>query len=70
MRGIYYYCNPSKHLTMTAIQLYIKTLETQLINMPSGYVRETVEACLNLAIGIKASYENTYNDISQSTDQD
>jgi len=52
------------------MQLYIKTLETQLINMPDGYVRETVEACLNLAKGIKESYENTYYDISQPTSQD
>jgi hypothetical protein len=55
---------------MTQMELFIKTLETQLINMPSGYVKETVEACLNLAIGIKASYEDTYNNVSQSTDQD
>jgi hypothetical protein len=55
---------------MTAMQLYIKTLETQLINMPSGYVKETVEACLNLAIGIKTSYEDTYNNVGEPTDQD
>ncbi len=31
---------------LTAIELYIKTLETQLLTMPNdGYVRETVEAC-------------------------
>jgi len=55
---------------MTPIELFIKTLETQLINMPSGYVKETVEACLQLAQGIKSSYENPNYDLSQSTDQD
>jgi hypothetical protein len=55
---------------MTPIQLYINTLQKQLINMPDGYVRETVQACLNLAQGIKESYENTNYDLSQSTDQD
>lgn len=55
---------------MTPIQLFIKTLENQLINMPSGYVKETVEACLNLAIGIKESYENINNNISNEPNQD
>jgi hypothetical protein len=55
---------------MTPINIYIKTLETQLINMPSGYVKETVEACLNLAIGIKESYENINNNISNEPNQD
>lgn len=55
---------------MTPIELFIKTLETQLINMPSGYVRETVEACLQLAQGIKSSYENPNNNISNQTNQD
>jgi hypothetical protein len=55
---------------MTPIEIFIKTLETQLINMPNGYVRETVEACLNLAKGIKESYEIPYNNVSESTNQD
>ena len=55
---------------MTQMQLYIKTLETQLINMPEGYVKETVTACLQLAQGIKESYENPNNNISEPTDQD
>mgnify|MGYP000426373724 CR=1 FL=1 len=54
---------------MTPIQLYINTLQKQLINMPDGYVKETVEACLRLAEGIKESYENTYYDSCQSADQ-
>ena len=59
-----------KTFSMTPINIYIKTLETQLINMPDGYVRETVQACLNLAQGIKVMYEDTNNDFSQSTNQD
>jgi hypothetical protein len=55
---------------MTPINIYIKTLETQLVNMPNGYVKETVEACLNLAIGIKESYENINYDISNEPNQD
>ena len=55
---------------MTPIQLYINTLQTQLINMPNGYVRETVEACLKLAEGIKESYENTYYNVGEPTNQD
>lgn len=55
---------------MTPINIYIKTLETQLVNMPEGYVRETVQACLNLARGIKSIYENTDNDISNQPNQD
>jgi hypothetical protein len=55
---------------MTPMQLYINTLQTQLINMPNGYVRETVEACLNLAQGIKVMYEDTNNNASQPTNQD
>ena len=43
---------------MSAIQLYIKTLETQLLTMPNGYVRETITACKELAEGIKEMYEN------------
>jgi hypothetical protein len=70
MRGIYYYRNPSKPLIMTEIELYIYTLENQLINMPNGYVRETVEACRNLAQGIKEMYENTNNGINKPTNQD
>jgi len=70
MRGIFNYCNPSKHLTMTPIQLYIHTLETQLKTMPSGYVRETVTACKELAEGIKEIYENPNNNISNQPNQD
>jgi hypothetical protein len=55
---------------MTPMNIYIKTLETQLINMPDGYVRETVQACLNLANGIKTIYENPTNDFSEPTNQD
>jgi len=55
---------------MTPINIYIKTLENQLINMPNGYVRETVEACRNLARGIKSIYENPDNDISNQPNQD
>ena len=55
---------------MTPIQIYINALQTQLINMPDGYVRETVQACLNLAQGIKESYENTNNNVGEPTDQD
>jgi hypothetical protein len=56
---------------MTPIQLYINTLETKLLTMPNdGYVRETVQACLDLAKGINEIYENTYYNISESTNQD
>jgi len=55
---------------MTPIQLYINTLQNQLINMPDGYVRETVQACLNLAQGIKTMYENPNNDLSNEPNQD
>ena len=55
---------------MTPINIYIKTLETQLVNMPDGYVRETVQACLNLARGIKSIYEIDNNDISNESNQD
>ena len=55
---------------MTPIELFIKTLETQLINMPNGYVKETVTACLQLAQGIKSSYEIPYNNFSEPADQD
>jgi len=70
MHRILNYCNPSKHLTMTPIQLYINSLQTQLINMPDGYVRETVQACLNLAQGINKMYEDTNNIVGEPTDQD
>jgi len=69
--SIFNYCNPSKHLIMTPIELYINALETKLLIMPNdGYVKETVEACLDLAKGIKEIYENPNNNVSQSTDQD
>jgi hypothetical protein len=56
---------------MTPIQLYIHTLETKLLTMPNdGYVKETVEACLNLAKGIKEIYENPNYDFSESANQD
>jgi hypothetical protein len=59
-----------KTFSMTPIQLYINALQTQLINMPDGYVRETVQACLNLAQGIKEIYENPNNNVGEPTDQD
>jgi len=56
---------------MTPIELYINTLETKLLTMPNdGYVKETVEACLDLAKGIKEIYENPNNNVSQPTNQD
>lgn len=55
---------------MTQMELYIKTLTKQLINMPNGYVKDTVEACLNLAVGIKENYENPNNGSNQPTNQD
>ena len=55
---------------MTPIQLYINTLQIQLINMPDGYVRETVTACKELAEGIKEIYENPNNNISNQPNQD
>ena len=56
---------------MSAIDLYINTLETKLLIMPNdGYVKETLQACLDLAKGIKEIYENPNNNVSQSTDQD
>ena len=56
---------------MTAIELYIHTLETKLLTMPNhSYVRETVEACRNLAQGIKEIYENPNNNISNEPNQD
>jgi hypothetical protein len=63
MHRIFNYRNPSKHLTMTPLELYISTLETKLLTMPNdGYVKETVQACLDLAKGIKEIYEiNNYN---------
>ena len=56
---------------MTPIELYINTLETKLLTMPNdGYVKESVEACLDLAKVIKEIYEiNNYN-LSQQPNQD
>jgi|688.fasta_scaffold424047_2 hypothetical protein len=71
MHRIFNHRNPSKHLTMTPLQLYIHTLETKLLTMPNdGYVKETLQACLDLAKGIKEIYENSYYNVSQSTNQD
>jgi len=42
---------------MSAIQLYIKTLETQLLTMPNGYVRETITACKELAEGVSRRHK-------------
>jgi hypothetical protein len=70
MHRIFNYRNPSKHLTMNAIETLIYTLETQLKTMPSGYVKETVTACKELAEGIKAIYENPNNNISNEPNQD
>jgi len=60
-----------KTFSMTPIKLYIHTLETKLLTMPKdGYVRETVQACLDLAKGINEIYEiNNYN-ISKQPNQD
>lgn len=56
---------------MTPIKLYIHTLETKLLTMPKdGYVRETVQACLDLAKGINEIYENPNYDISNESNQD
>jgi hypothetical protein len=70
MRGIFNYRNPSKHLTMNAIETFIYTLETKLKTMPSGYVKETVTACKELAEGIKEIYENPNNNISNQPNKD
>ena len=70
MHRIFNYRNPSKHLTMNAIETLIYTLETQLKTMPSGYVKETVTACKELAEGIKEMYENPNYGINQPTNQD
>jgi hypothetical protein len=71
MRGIFNYRNPSKHLTMDAIQTFIYTLETKLLIMPNdGYVKETLKACLDLAKGIKEIYENPNNNIGNQPNQD
>ena len=65
MHRIFNYRNPSKHLTMTPLELYISTLETKLLTMPNdGYVKETVQACLDLAKGIKQIYEINNYDLS------
>jgi hypothetical protein len=56
---------------MTPIQLFIKTLEIKLLTMPKdGYVKETVQACLDLAIGINEIYENSYYNVGEPTNQD
>jgi hypothetical protein len=55
---------------MNAIETFIYTLETKLKTMPSGYVKETVTACKELAEGIKAIYENPNNNISNQPNQD
>jgi hypothetical protein len=55
---------------MDAIETFIYTLDTQLKTMPSGYVRETVTACKELAEGIKQIYENTNNNISNQPNKD
>jgi hypothetical protein len=70
MHRIFNHRNPSKHLIMDAIETLIYTLDTQLKTMPSGYVKETVTACKELAEGIKAIYENPNNDISNQPNQD
>jgi hypothetical protein len=59
-----------KQLIMNAIETLIYTLETQLKTMPSGYVKETVTACKELAEGIKEIYENPNNNISNEPNQD
>ena len=50
---------------MTPIELYINTLEIKLLTMPNdGYVKETVQACLDLAKGINEIYEINNYDLS------
>jgi hypothetical protein len=55
---------------MTPIELYIKSLENQLLLMPDGFVKETVISCKELAEGINKMYENTYYNACEPTDQD
>ena len=55
---------------MTPIETFINTLENQIITLPSGYVKDTVVICKELAEAIKAIYENDNNDLSKSTNQD
>ena len=59
-----------KTFSMTPLELYIKSLENQLLLMPDGFVKETVISCKELAEGINKMYENTYYNSCQSTDQD
>ena len=54
-----------KTFSMTPIELYINTLEIKLLTMPNdGYVKETVQACLDLAKGINEIYEINNYDLS------
>ena len=55
---------------MNAIETLIYTLEMQLKTMPSGYVKETVTACKELAEGIKEIYENPDNNFSNQPNKD
>lgn len=55
---------------MNAIEAYIITLENQIKSMPNGYVRETIEICIDLAKTYKNIYENPNNDISNQPNQD
>jgi hypothetical protein len=55
---------------MTPIELYIKSLENQLLLMPDGFVKETVISCKELAEGINKIYEINNYDLSKSTNQD
>ena len=55
---------------MTPIEVYIRTLEIKLLTMPNdGYVKQTLQACLDLAKGIKEIYENPNNNISNESNQ-
>lgn len=55
---------------MNAIEAYIITLENQIKSMPNGYVRETIEICIDLAKTYKNIYENNSNGINKPTNQD
>lgn len=55
---------------MNAIEAYISTLENQVKSMPNGYVRETIQICIDLANTYNKLYENNSNGINQPTNQD
>lgn len=55
---------------MNAIEAYISTLENQVKSMPNGYVRETIQICIDLANTYNKLYENNSNITNQPTNQD